>query len=503
MKLNSLLKFAVNKILKAKMEQETEDQVYDLWGEELLKPQAKLLALFEEIRERQYQKVLALIEQMPEFKIEKTERYELEQEEFLKFKAAAELQIGKSFKTWMVQQQAVNWAFWISFVVNNQTAKDWAAQHAGEMITGVNETTKKEISALLNKAINNGLSKKELIEQLQASFAFSKYRANMIANNEIGMAYIQGTIAQHTDLMQRTGIEWYKYWATQNDDKVSDICSGNEHQGWIPFTQDFSSGHSAPLGHVNCRCVLRIRPFPPGQEPDGLKDFGQERAFDELPEHYDELSNKVLPPDFWKASPELPSYRLTDGDNSSYNAALNRLSLIGEKWSLDQKIDELHEAGHWLHYKAIMKSPELQKKREAVYATLQQEIDENLATFQKREYSARSMMAIYKGKVKAEAYYAVYNQTISIAGEMIDEIGYSERYFLDYIAVLDIIDWVKKGEMNYKTHLPNYLAKYGEHEVVANSNLVYHSRNKVMAEYLPKSYQAIQNFYSNLYQWLK
>gem|GEM_PF-3196823 len=30
MKLNSLLKFAVNKILKAKMEQETEDQVYDL-----------------------------------------------------------------------------------------------------------------------------------------------------------------------------------------------------------------------------------------------------------------------------------------------------------------------------------------------------------------------------------------------------------------------------------------------------------------------------------------
>nr|DAR87378.1 MAG TPA: hypothetical protein [Caudoviricetes sp.] len=36
---------------------------------------------------------------MPEFKIEKAERYELEQEEFSKFKAAAELQIGKAFKT--------------------------------------------------------------------------------------------------------------------------------------------------------------------------------------------------------------------------------------------------------------------------------------------------------------------------------------------------------------------------------------------------------------------
>lgn len=503
MKLNSLLKFAVNKILKVKMEQETEDQVYDLWGEELLKPQAKLLALFEEIWERQYQKVLALIEQMPEFKIEKAERYELEQEEFSKFKAAAELQIGKAFKTWMVQQQAVGWAFWISFSVNNQAAKDWAAQHAGELITGVNETTKKEISALLNKAINNGLSKKELADQLQTSFAFSRYRANMIANNEIGTAYIQGTIAQHIDLMQRTWIEWYKYWQTQNDDKVSDICRDNQNQGWIPFTQDFFSGHSAPLGHVNCRCVLRVRPFPPNREPDGLDDFGKERAFDELPEHYEELSNKVLPPDFWKASPELPSYRLTDGIGSSYNPAKNRLSLVGEKWSLNQKVDELHEAGHWLHYKAIMKSPELQKKREEVYATLQQEIDENLATFQKWSYSAKSMLEIYKGKVKAEAYYAVYNQTISIAGEMIDEIGYSERYFLDYIAVLDIIDWVKKGGMGFETHNPEYLEKYGEHEVVANSNLVFHTRNKVMAEYLPKSYKAIQNFYSNLYQWLK
>lgn len=77
--------------------------------------------------------------------------------------------------------------------------------------------------------------------------------------------------------------------------------------------------------------MLRVRPFPPNREPDGLDDFGKERAFDELPEHYEELSNKVLPPDFWKASPELPSYRLIDGIGSSYNPAKNRLSLVGEK----------------------------------------------------------------------------------------------------------------------------------------------------------------------------
>lgn len=151
----------------------------------------------------------------------------------------------------------------MSFAVDNQHAKDRATQHAGEMISGINETTKKEINGLLNQAFNNQLNKKELLEKLQTSFAFSKYRANMIANNEVGTAYIQGTVKQHQELMKRTGIEGRKYWQTSNDDKVSDICMDNQNQDWIPFNQDFFSGHFCPLGHVNCRCKLRVRPFKP------------------------------------------------------------------------------------------------------------------------------------------------------------------------------------------------------------------------------------------------
>lgn len=131
------------------------------------------------------------------------------------------------------------------------------------MISGVNDTSRKEINQLLNQALNNQLSKKELLEKLQTSFAFSKYRANMIANNEVGTAYIQGTVRQHQELMKRTGIEGRKCWQTCNDDKVSELCSSNQHQEWIPFNQNFQSGHFCPLGHINCRCVLRIRPFRP------------------------------------------------------------------------------------------------------------------------------------------------------------------------------------------------------------------------------------------------
>ena len=63
----------------------------------------------------------------------------------------------------------------------------------------------------------------------------------MIANNEVGTAYIQGTVKQHQELMKRTGIEGRKYRQTSNDEKVSDICMDNQKQDWIPFNQDFFS----------------------------------------------------------------------------------------------------------------------------------------------------------------------------------------------------------------------------------------------------------------------
>lgn len=48
----------------------------------------------------------------------------------------------------------------------------------------------------------------------------------------------------------------YKAWSTSNDDRVSDICAGNEAAGIIPINEAFPSGHMQTPGHPNCRCTI-------------------------------------------------------------------------------------------------------------------------------------------------------------------------------------------------------------------------------------------------------
>ena len=488
------------------MEEETKFQVYDLGGEELLVPHSELREVFEELRELQYKRAWNYVEELPEFKITKLSQEEISQlgeEELAKYTLKAETTLSKAYSIGMVQQDKVGGVFGLSFAIDNQHAKDRATQHAGEMISGINETTKKEINGLLNQAFNNQLSKKELLEKLQTSFAFSKYRANMIANNEVGTAYIQWTVKQHQELMKRTGIEGRKYRQTSNDSKVSDLCMDNQNQDWIPFNQDFFSGHFCPLGHVNCRCKLRVRPFKPWELPDGILDHSKDRAWNGLPENYDQLSNNVLPPNFWKAG-ELPKYQLSGNDFSSFNPAKNTLTLGREKWSLNQKIDELHEAGHWLHYKAIMQSPTMQKRREEIQGIMLKEIDGQIDVIKKwNGQSFEWIKTAYQGKIKEYVHYYRYEQTIGIAGKAQTTIELSQRLELDSLVVLDMIDGIKKGEMNYETHEKSYLEKHGEKEAVANMNVIAHTKNKVFEEYFPNTNKAIKQFYSDLYEWLK
>nr|DAN26442.1 MAG TPA: hypothetical protein [Caudoviricetes sp.] len=59
-------------------------------------------------------------------------------------------------------------------------------------------------------------------------------------------------------------------------------------------------------------------------------DYSKYRAWNGLPENYDQLSNNVLPPNFWKAG-VLPKYQLSGNDFSSFNPAKNTLTLGREK----------------------------------------------------------------------------------------------------------------------------------------------------------------------------
>lgn len=52
------------------------------------------------------------------------------------------------------------------------------------------------------------------------------------------------------------GAKW-KYWITTPDERLCDICAGNERDGVIPFEATFSGGTRDVPAHPNCRCAVQ------------------------------------------------------------------------------------------------------------------------------------------------------------------------------------------------------------------------------------------------------
>jgi len=59
--------------------------------------------------------------------------------------------------------------------------------------------------------------------------------------------------------LQSAGLPMLKSWLTVGDDRVCELCAGNEAVGWIPVDDAFPSGHMHPLAHNCCRCCLLTR----------------------------------------------------------------------------------------------------------------------------------------------------------------------------------------------------------------------------------------------------
>lgn len=86
-------------------------------------------------------------------------------------------------------------------------------------------------------------------------------RKETIARTE--MRYATGEA--HLADAKENGKKW-KAWMTVKDDRVSDLCAGNEAVSWIKIEQSFPSGHSHVPGHPNCRCTIAYKKLDPDEE---------------------------------------------------------------------------------------------------------------------------------------------------------------------------------------------------------------------------------------------
>ena len=109
---------------------------------------------------------------------------------------------------------------------------------------------------LQEKLEDSGMSSAQIEKTLEREYQrLLKERRKTIARTEGRYATSEARRASADERQNK-----WKAWITSRDEKVSDICAGNEADGVIPIDKAFSSGAMQTPGHPNCRCTVAYYP---------------------------------------------------------------------------------------------------------------------------------------------------------------------------------------------------------------------------------------------------
>lgn len=161
-------------------------------------------------------------------------------------------------------EKAGNLAF--DWTLAHTEARRWASQYTGQLIGGLNATTRQRVVDAVTEWVQNGQPLDALIAEL--SPIFGRERAELIASTEVTRAYAEGSRRAY----QQAGLTYWQ-WATAADERVCPICGplngqtvaiGTDFSGVLP--DEVRQGirverFDAPPAHPRCRCW--VRPWVP------------------------------------------------------------------------------------------------------------------------------------------------------------------------------------------------------------------------------------------------
>lgn len=124
----------------------------------------------------------------------------------------------------------------------NQDALAWARGYAGELVRGLNATTRDVLRQEIAAWIESGEPLDVLARRLAPMFG--ELRGRVIAETEVTRAFAEG---QH-QAFQRAGVERWT-WHTANDERVCHVCQPRDG---VTYPMDAER----PPAHVRCRCWM-------------------------------------------------------------------------------------------------------------------------------------------------------------------------------------------------------------------------------------------------------
>lgn len=139
----------------------------------------------------------------------------------------------------------------LPFDVTHERAVSWLQENALSQAKLVVGTLRDEMRVRITTGVKEGLGVNDITNNLAEFFdEQSEWRALRIARTEVIGGYAEGSLEGY----RQSGIVSMKRWLSASD--PDSLCALNIQDGAIPLNASFSSGHSAPPAHPNCRCTL-------------------------------------------------------------------------------------------------------------------------------------------------------------------------------------------------------------------------------------------------------
>jgi len=267
----------LKKIYKKRIEK-VEKKLFDLGGGDLIELQEKYIKIIQKIFEKRYNEVLDYLEKDPEVKLNDSL---IDQSQFVeKITKLFEIDLDEEDITEMITMFAKWYWIWIiqmSKIMSAEVTTEalfgldpaeslvYAEEHAWELITRIDEYSRKRINNLISNGVEKWWGYNKLAKELRGDYAFSAYRSRLIASNEIGTAYIEGKDAQFKEYKKEFGQTGWKNWISHRDDVTTANCLANDNQGWIEHDQLFQSWDEKPPRFPWCRCNITYRLFNPNE----------------------------------------------------------------------------------------------------------------------------------------------------------------------------------------------------------------------------------------------
>lgn len=524
------------RILKA------QKQLYNLWGPELIKLQEKYIKTIERMFWRWYKKVLSDLESNTELKYNDIF---IDQKQFINkevsnkdldeygtmmsdgFKIGAK-QLNKSFK----KDIRVD----TTFSVDPWDALKYSNEYAGSRISGIDEYSKKRINNLVSTGLEKGWWYNKLAEELKRDFSFSSYRANLIASQEIGEAYLNWKDRQFAKYTREYGQKGWKHWVSHRDDKTTEGCLGNDNAGWIPYDQEFPSGHMKPTRFVGCRCNCVYRLFDPRQDGEVLDINNaswadQEQSLipedgdwqdDIKPEWYDTYSTGVLPARYFNAIGEKATYIKPKG-RAYYSRVWNVINIgKGNTSEYVKKATEVHEVGHFFFTRAVLNNEERFWKFKKIFEDSVGEVKKLISDatmksrFSTKHYTveiAEKLLEDFSDIRSIKAYSIKTETAIHKSWRewqkkvMSDELGEDLLAFMDTLWALtkeEVVGWGhwksyyrRSKDIFWMRHVR--ISEMQVQEYFAHLNEVHWLWNPFIEKFLPETHKAMKQYYKDIW----